>query len=319
VTGALNVAERTRHEALHLPGSAQLLGAAVAGRAALGAGDLHRARVLLERAAEGLSSSHPFGWGYRYRVSQVTALAMSGMIHDAIAALTAMDKVSRRFRALDYEQGLARAWLTANEGVLSEAIVLVDSAAAAARTAGRFAAEVLCLQTATQFGSHSTYPRLLELESIVEGTRVRLATRFARAQCNGDAIELACLSEEFEEMGDLVAAADAAAHAALAYRRDDRRGSALACSTRAEALAERCGGAMTPALRQASQPLPLTGRELEIVMLLVKGLHSRDIAERLTVSTRTIESHLYRAMSKTGTSTREELAALLAPRRPLGR
>ena len=42
-------------------------------------------------------------------------------------------------------------------------------------------------------------------------------------------------------MGDLVAAVDAAAHAALAYRRHDMRGSALACSTRADALARQCG------------------------------------------------------------------------------
>jgi hypothetical protein len=57
-------------------------------------------------------------------------------------------------------------------------------------------------------------------------------------------------------MGDLVAAVGAAAHAAIVYRRQDRRASALWCSTRAEALAERCGGVSAPALRQASERLP---------------------------------------------------------------
>ena len=71
VTDALDVAERTRQQAAHLPGAAQLLGAAVAGRAALGAGDLHSACLLLEQAAEGLSASHPIGWGYRYRMPHV--------------------------------------------------------------------------------------------------------------------------------------------------------------------------------------------------------------------------------------------------------
>ena len=112
-------------------------------------------------------------------------------------------------------------------------------------------------------------------------------------------------------MGDLVAAVDAAAQAALAYRRQDLRGSALGCSTRAEALAEQCGGAHTPALRQASEPLPLTDREGEIVMLIGEGLSNREVAERLTVSIRTVESHIYRAMLKTGTTSRDELAALL--------
>lgn len=112
-------------------------------------------------------------------------------------------------------------------------------------------------------------------------------------------------------MGDLVGAVDAAAHAAIAYRRRDLRGSALGCSTRAEALAEQCGGVRTPALRQAAERLPLTDREREIVMLLGEGLSNRDIAARLIVSVRTVESHIYKAMAKTGTTSRDDLAALL--------
>ena len=69
-------------------------------------------------------------------------------------------------------------------------------------------------------------------------------------------------------------------------------------STRAEALAEQCGGADTPALRQAREPLPLTDREREIVMLIGQGLSNRDIAERLTLSVRTVEGHIYKAMTR---------------------
>ena len=47
------------------------------------------------------------------------------------------------------------------------------------------------------------------------------------------------------------------------------------------------------------------------MLLIGQGLTNRDIAERLTLSTRTVEGHIYRAMTKTGTTTREELAALL--------
>jgi DNA-binding CsgD family transcriptional regulator len=118
------------------------------------------------------------------------------------------------------------------------------------------------------------------------------------------------VSEEFERIGDLVAAVDGAAHAAAVYRRQDKRGSALGCSTRAAALAEQCG-ATTCALRQASEPLPLTDREAEVVMLVSEGLSNRAVAERLTLSVRTVESYLYRAMLKTGTTSRDELAALL--------
>src|SRR5262249_9369656 len=107
---------------------------------------------------------------------------------------------------------------------------------------------------------------------------------------------------------------DAAAHAAMAYRRRDLRGSALASVTRAEQLSARCGGAETPALCQAREPLPLTGREREIVMLVGEGLSNRDIAARLNLSIRTVEGHIYKAMTKTGTADRDELASLLPNR-----
>ena len=46
-------------------------------------------------------------------------------------------------------------------------------------------------------------------------------------------------------------------------------------------------------------------------MMIGEGLSNRAIAERLTVSVRTVESHIYRAMAKTGTTSRDELAALI--------
>jgi hypothetical protein len=95
--------------------------------------------------------------------------------------------------------------------------------------------------------------------------------RFAAALRDGGAAELAAVSEDFERMGDLVAAVDAAAHAAIAYRRQGLRGSALGCAARADALAAHCGGVSTPALRQASERLLLTDREREIVMLSGAG------------------------------------------------
>jgi DNA-binding CsgD family transcriptional regulator len=309
IADAVDVAERVRRQAADLPGAAQLLGAAVAGRAVLGAGRLHSAGALLEQAAVGLSATHALGWGYRYHVPRATALAMCGATVEAAAALAALSKQRRPFRSLDYELSLARAWVAGAQGAVSEAIGVLLSAAARAADKGHFAAEVLCLQTATQFGDRTSAPRLRELESIVEGPRVGLATRFAAALRESDAARLLSVSGEFERMGDLVAAVDAAAQAALAYRSQGLRGSALSCSTRADALAEQCG-VCTAVLRQASEPLPLTDREAEIVMLIGEGLSNRAVAERLTLSVRTVESHIYRAMSKTGTTSRDELAAL---------
>jgi DNA-binding CsgD family transcriptional regulator len=314
---ALAVTERVREQAANLPGSAQLLGAAVAGRVALGAGRLQTACLLLEQATVALSSAgYSTGWGYRYRVAYATALAVRGATADAASVLSALEKLPRRFRSLDYERNIARAWVAAGQGAVSEAVTLALSASETARNKGQFAAEVACLQTATQFGDRSGATRLRELESIVEGPRAGFAARFAEALDKADANELAALAEEFENIGDLVTAVDCAAHAAIGYRGQGLRGSALTCSSRATALAEQCGGLSSPALRVVSGTLPLTSREREIVMLVAEGLSNQAVAERLTLSVRTVESHIYRAMLKTGTTGRDELGGLLPPKKP---
>ncbi len=138
---------------------------------------------LLGKAAPALSASgNAIGWGYRYHVPYATALAMRGKTDEAAAVLAALDDIRRPFRTLDYERSLARAWLAAGQGALTEAITTMLSAAETAAAKGQFAAEVVCLQTAVQFGDHSVAPRLTELESLVEGPRAKLAADSRRAR-----------------------------------------------------------------------------------------------------------------------------------------
>lgn len=311
---ASDLARQAREQTADVPGVAQLLSTAIMGRAAAASGRLDEARALLQTVVE-LFTGDSNGFRYRYLIPLATTLAICGLADDAAAALHAVDAEHHRsWRFVDFERELARAWVAACQGALSEAIDTAVNAAEQAGANGQYAAEVLCLQAAAQFGAGSTAARLGELATTVQGPRVGVAARLAEALAVGDGAQLSAVSEEFEAMGDLVAALDASAHAALAFRRNGLRGSALGCSTRADALADRCGGAITPALRQASVSIPFTSREREIVMLLGEGLTSRAVAERLTVSVRTVEGHIYRAMTKTGVSSREELAALLKPR-----
>jgi DNA-binding CsgD family transcriptional regulator len=293
------------------------VGSVAVGRVALGSGRLDAAISLLTQSLESAqTSSDSNGWRYRCQIPLTTALAMRGSTDEAAAWLVRLEEQRHpSWRYLDYEYALAKAWVAAAQGAISEAIMISLDAAETARGNGQFAPEVICLQTATQFGERSGGPRLRELESIVEGPRAGVAARFAEALHDDDGAELAAVSAKFEDMGDLIAAVDAAAHAAIAYRHQDLRGSALGCSARAEALAEQCGGARTATLRKAAERLPLTDREREIVMLIGQGLSNRDIATRLTLSVRTVESHIYKAMAKTGTSNRDELAGLLPSHR----
>jgi DNA-binding NarL/FixJ family response regulator len=169
----------------------------------------------------------------------------------------------------------------------------------------------LALHTAVRFGDRTVAARLAELASTVDGPRAPAAAAHALALATDDGDALHAASVRLERTGDLPAAADAAAHAVTAHTRSDQRASAQLAAARARRLAEQCEGARTPALVAATRPLPLTDREREIVTLAADGLSNRAIAERLVVSVRTVEGHLYRASAKLGTRVRTEFAALL--------
>jgi DNA-binding CsgD family transcriptional regulator len=315
ITQAGREADRQNARAAELPGAAQLFATALAGRAALGAGRLDVATELLGTVVDLMrAAGDANGFAYRFALPRSIALAMRGLADES--ALPEVDRYRHpSWRYLHYELGLARAWVAAAQGAVSEAAELALAAAAATADRGQLAAEVMCRQTAAQFGHHSSAQRLQALAARVEGPRAGAAAAFARALRGDDADALAEVSVRFERIGDLIAATDAAAHASTVYRRSSMRGSALGLARRAEALADRCGGAATPALLAALERLPLTDREREIVTLIGADLPSRAVAERLHLSVRTVEGHIYRAMSKTGTSTRSELIELVKRQR----
>lgn len=57
----------------------------------------------------------------------------------------------------------------------------------------------------------------------------------------------------------------------------------------------------------AAKPALLTERELEIVRLIAEGLSSRSIAERLSISTKTVDTHRANIMEKLGVRNSAEL------------
>ncbi|MGZ0238089.1 response regulator transcription factor, partial [Streptomyces sp. CPS1] len=55
----------------------------------------------------------------------------------------------------------------------------------------------------------------------------------------------------------------------------------------------------------------LTARQRQIVALAASGLSNREIAERLTLSVRTVGNHLYSAYTRLGTGDRGALPCLV--------
>ena len=302
-------ARRMQVASADLPGPARLMGLVVAGHAALAGGRVRDALVLLREAWAGLADSgHEFR--FRCRTLLATTLAQAGQT--ALAAPFLVGIAAGRHPAYQLyasDDLLARAWGAAAEGSTTESIGHAVAAADLARETGAPAYEVLAWQTAIQFGDATgALPRLTALAEL--GPRAVVARAHARAWADQDGEGLLEAADAWTRLGDLVAAGDAAAQAADVHRRQGRHGSALSAATLAEKLAGR-SGAHTPALAIAVRPLPLTTREREILTLAARGLSNKDIAERLTVSVRTVEGHLYRAGHKLGVSERTALADVL--------
>ncbi|WP_280450362.1 helix-turn-helix transcriptional regulator, partial [Nocardia cyriacigeorgica] len=236
--------------------------------------------------------------------------------HNAAAAALANLKAAMptQFTFMRTAASMSTAWTLAAEGAVTEAIAAVHEAAAGAHSRGEYANEVLCWQTATQFGDSSGAARLATLTGVVQGPRASVAAEHAAALARRDASAVEQAAIRYRDMGDMVAAADATAQAGSLYAASGRNGHAQLAITEAHRLASACATADTPALRAAFQPVTLTNREREIIYLVAEGMTSRKIAERLHLSARTVEGHLYRAAQKTGVNNREELVAFLLGR-----
>ncbi|MFE6282265.1 LuxR C-terminal-related transcriptional regulator [Streptomyces sp. NPDC057877] len=124
---------------------------------------------------------------------------------------------------------------------------------------------------------------------------------FALERRDGGALDR--VARALEERGFLLFAAEAYAQAAGVHREPR---AARTARTRAVALARRCQGARTPALSGLVLG-ELTARQRQIVTLAAAGLSNRQIAERLTLSVRTVGNHLYSAYARLGASDRGAL------------
>lgn len=314
IAEAIEVAERNVRTQRAEPAAARALAAEILGMVMLAAGDLNSAshQLLAELDAEMANSFHVVNSFHRFQLLRAQALARCGDIDAADRALdTARAHRHPAYVYVTSTELLTEAWLAAVRSRSTEARRLAREAARFARDHDQRAREVWCLQTAVQFDDADAAERLAELATLVEGPRAAVAARYGAALSADDAGGLDEACAEFEAMGDLLAAADAAGQAATSHRRAGRAGSAMTAAARAQRLATACGGARSPAIEAASFTPPFSHREREIAVLVAQGLSNREIAEAVSLSVRTVESHIYRASSKAGVSGRSALAEMM--------
>lgn len=200
--------------------------------------------------------------------------------------------------------GRATTWLRAAQGDIAgalESITDPDNGKSEGED------EAYALYDAVRLGApHLVADRLARLAQLPGEDAAPLA-RHADALVRQDGPALDRAAELLERRGLLLFAAEAHAQAVPVHR-DPR--AARTSRSRAMTLARRCQGARTPALSGLVLG-ELTARQRQIITLAASGLSNRQIADRLTLSIRTVGNHLYSAYSRLGASDRGALSWLL--------
>ncbi len=208
------------------------------------------------------------------------------------------------------ELALARVWAAASAGETSRAQQLARAHAHSCPQAPLTAALFLHEALRTGGPAAEVAPPLRRAADRTDSPLAHACADHAEAMAAGDATGAEQASRAFAAIGALLRAAEAAGHAAVIHDRAGLRGPARAAAASSASLAGACEGARTPGLGAIRAP-SLSHREAEVAALAARGLANAEIAERLVLSVRTVESHLYRAATKLGVSRREDLGPLL--------
>lgn len=284
---------------------------AMLGSELLSRGELTAACAALQDSISAMSRGFPPGWLMLVSAWSAQAEGARGDGAAAAAALRrAEDAYGPQVAVFAPELELARAWERAAAGHTAAAQTHALDAAQIARQRGMDAVELRALHTAVRLGDLSQTRRLAQLARTLKTPLADAIAEHARGLADHDGDALDAAADRFADMGALALAADAAAQAAREHAETRQRGKQIRSATRAHMLAAQ-GGIRTPAVDAAASPLPITAREREIADLVTAGLSNRQIADRLVVSVRTVEGHVYRIFGKLGIDDREQLVQLV--------
>ncbi|WP_440710919.1 helix-turn-helix transcriptional regulator [Herbiconiux sp. YIM B11900] len=211
-------------------------------------------------------------------------------------------------------------WIHASSGQREPARASLIRSADTHEAAGFLLPALAALAEAARMGAAAALVGRIERLAVgMDGEYVVVTLRLVRALAAGEAAvgedeeSLSLLADEFDGVGhdaqgiDLhIVAAEAFDRAAELHRRAGAARAAAASARRRDARIAACGVTSLPLVRPGQSAL-LSARELELAGLAASGLSNREIAERLVLSVRTVETHLQRVYRKLGVRGRDEL------------
>ncbi len=279
----------------------------VQAQAARLSGNVDRAKRLARQALSRLASGRIFAGQAAAELAHALALSGERSSHEAMEEADRLHRPTLTILYPDLER--ARVWVRVANGDIDGAVCLLHELITRLEGDGFIAYEVYAYHDLVRLGfAAEAADRLAELAKLVQGALAAPAARHAKAIADSDGHALLAVAEEFAALRLNLYAAEAAA-LAVQMLRHERSPLASGAMTRLAELRELCPGAMTPSLLTPKSTL--TEREKQIARLAAAGVPSKQIAEQIFLSPRTVDNHLLRIYVKLGVNGRAGLAAAL--------
>jgi DNA-binding CsgD family transcriptional regulator len=287
-------------------------GALALGQMAFIRGDFRDADRWLAEAELHFERQDAFGTIADVLVIQIGVASFTGdadRAADTLARLRAIDDDGRPHplsRPVYVQR--AEAWAARARGAAGAADELLAAAERFAVTMPGLAALLVYDALIAGTPARRVSPVLADLATRSDAVLVDAYATHAQALAARDGKALMEVADRFEAIGARRYAMNAAAQAASAFLDSGHHDSARLAASRAHALHVADQGTDPPEIDGVDGLASgLTARERQIVGLVRQGLGNADLADRLGVSVRTVETHLYRAMQKLGVGDRREL------------
>lgn len=282
-------------------------GSVLQGIAAIYRGRFQRADEFLAHAASSARLQDPISalrWILAWRAAG-SALAGTGGADSAMEECLQITRSTPQFLMMQGSDTVARSLYLAGTGNLTAARQLALHQAREMAGRGRPLWAVNQALIATTLGGEAEAVAAVRDVTPIPGSPLSAAAlAHVRAQSARDVDALLCATDSWEALGAHWWAAEAAHAAAVLLERGGTTRSPA--HRRFLELSSRCEDGSLP-WRSLIARDGLTPREREIAHLAASGHSNREIADRLTLSVRTVENHLHAAYQKLGVSGREAL------------
>ncbi|GJM37914.1 MAG: LuxR family transcriptional regulator [Acidimicrobiales bacterium] len=286
----------------------------------VGLGATMQLQLLLYRAApsifdligitrDELARADPFGAMPIASGLSACALAQAGDLDAARRALRSVPDAPADARAQPFV-ARGRAAILAMTGEPERAAAAVVDAGRAAVASTHVVFGITTLHDAVRFGhAADVADEMVAAARLSTGRFTRALVEDAVATRDGDGRSLARLATRFHQFGAPVMAAESMARATHALEGDST--DARLADTRLALLTRAVGPFLTPPGAPVTDAL--TERELDVAAAASGVRPSREVADELFISVRTVDNHLRQVYRKLGLAGRSELATALGP------